>query len=153
MLAECLTKCPDDQWAQPVGTYPFWMVAYHALCYTDVYLAKNNRSWKPDKGTKGGPPALHPTGRKELSEEFPSRQFEREELLRYTGMIRLRIAEALKAETAQTLAGPTGFFWVPGTRAEMYPYNLRHLAHHTGQLTAFLRRCGVKTGWVFGGWK
>lgn len=148
MMTECIRQCPDGRWESAVGTMPFWMVAYHALCFTDCYLAKSNKAWKPDRGVRGGPPALHPKGRKELSEQFPSRKFERDELLRYAAICEQKLEEALAAETAKSLAGPSGFSWITGPRVEVYLYNLRHLAHHGGQLSAFLRRVGVQTKWV-----
>jgi len=147
MLRECILKCPSKHWETPVGTWPFWMVAYHTLCFTDFYLAPKKSAWKPDKGTRLAP-GLHPKGLQELWAERPSRKFERDELVRYVDVVKQKAVAALAAETAKSLKGSSGFHWITGPRTDTYFYNLRHLAHHTGQLTCFLWRIGVKTRWV-----
>jgi len=147
MMQECISKCPAAQWEAPVGRYPFWLVAYHALCYVDVYLSNSNESWEPETGPTG----LHPKGVEELSEEYPSRRFEQPELLRYIEECRDKLRTAMAAETDASLAGPSGFPRHTFSRAELHIYNLRHLAHHGGQLSAFLRRVGVETAWVKSG--
>ncbi len=153
MLRQCLERCPPEHWDGLIAKYPFWMVAYHTLCFDDCYLAPSDAAWVPSTGPGG----FHPAGRAELEEEYPSRRFERDELLRYADFVRDRLrrvlGEGTEGETAGSLAGPSGFPWLPFTRAELHLYNLRHIQHHTGQLTAFLRRVGVETGWVKSGWK
>ena len=57
----------------------------------------------------------------------------------------------LDAETEGSLGGPSGFARRAFSRLEMHLYNLRHIQHHTGQLSAFLRRAGVDTRWVGAG--
>lgn len=148
MLEDCVRKCPDAAWGEPIAKYPFWMVVYHTLCYTDLYLAPSNRAWKPDKGKRGGPPGLHPKGKQELAEEYPSREFAREELLRYIEIVRGRLDEALGRETGKSLAGSSGFSWIEPARADTYLYNLRHLCHHVGQLSAFLHKRQISARWV-----
>lgn len=151
MLGECIERCPEEHWATPVGTLPFWEVAYHALCWTDMYLSPRLSAWRADKGTKNGDTPLHPTGRKEMWNEHPSRRFERAELRRYVQIVREKLDESLSRETAASLKGSSGFRWIKGPRAETYLYNLRHLSHHVGQLSAFLWRQGVATKWVRAG--
>lgn len=155
MLAECIAACPDAHWdgspPDVVGTLPFWEVAYHTLCFADCYMSPSNEAFQAEiAGRREG---FHPRGMEELSEEHPSRRMEREELRRYVVFCRERAARALGGETAESLAGPSGFSWVPMTRAEMHLYNLRHVAHHTGQLTAYLRRVGKQTRWCKVGWR
>ncbi len=161
MLEECLERCPDRLWDQPVGTLPFWEVVYHALCWTDLYLSTSKEAWRPPEATGAsrigasrakqanaltGP--LHPTGIQEMWGKHPSRRFEREELLRYAAICKKKTRSVLAAETDRTLAGPSGFRWIKGPRAEGHLYNLRHLAGHVGQLTGFLWKHGVATKWV-----
>jgi hypothetical protein len=143
MLESCVRACPDNRFDGPelIARYPFWMVVYHTLCYVDCYLCRDNDSWTPH-------PVFHPAGRAELEEEFPSRRFERDELLAYLELCRQRVQDLIGAESAESLAGPSGFGHLPFSRCELHLYSLRHAAHHTGQLTAFLRRAGVETRWV-----
>lgn len=146
MLRRAIEACPPARWTKPVGVWPFWLVVYHTLCYVDCYSAPSNRAWKPH-------PTFHPKGRKELQDEYPSRQFSKEEMLAYLALCRETVSDALARETPTSLKRASGFSWLKFTRAEVYPYNLRHLAHHTGQLTAALRKGGKKVGWVKAGWE
>lgn len=144
MLRTSVERCPDAAWKKKVGNWPFWLVAYHVLCFVDLYSAKSNKEWKPHA-------EFHPRGRRELLDPRPSRAFTREEVLGYCDYVAEQLRESVSRETVKSLAGPTGFHWVPGTRMEHHIYNLRHLAHHTGQLTSALRRVKRNVGWDMGG--
>jgi hypothetical protein len=72
-------------------------------------------------------------------------------MVEYAAFCRERARGVFEAETAAMLEGPTGFSWLPFSRAEGHIYNLRHIQHHAGQLSAFLRRAGVDTKWVRSG--
>jgi hypothetical protein len=156
MLRMCLDKCPPEQWDGIIGKYPFWQVAYHTLCYADCYCSVTNEHWEPRQGGTGPTGNLHPKGRTELEEEYPSRRFSKEELIGYCGLCLDIVRAAVARETDASLAGESGFSWLKMPRAEVYIYSLRHIQHHTGQLRAHLRRTGVdttETGWVGRGWR
>jgi hypothetical protein len=146
MLKECLQKCPHEHSDGLVAKYPFWMVAYHTLCFIDVYLSPRDVDWIPQA-------EFHPKGRQELEDEFPSRRFTLEELLKYCEFCHEKMKKTLLAESEDVLAGPSGFPRRQFTRAELHLYNLRHIQHHTGQMTAFLRKIAIDTNWVGTGWK
>lgn len=143
MVEECVRKCPAERWGDAVGRWPFWEVAYHTLCFADLYLAPGEAAWKPGK--------FQPQGMSELRDEHPSRRFEQSELVEYSAFCRARAREIFAEETPASLAGPSGFHWLPFSRAEAHMYNLRHIQHHAGQLSAFLRRAHVETKWVRSG--
>lgn len=165
MLHECIVKCPHDHWRSRIAKYPFWHVAYHTLCFVDCYLSKSNEEFQRLLCVRAEENAanpetnvnFHPAEMNELSEEYPSREFNREELLAYARFCRTKIHEVLgdtpASETADSLQSPSGFSWLPFTRAELHIYNARHVQHHAGQLAAFLRKVGVDTAWVKRGWK
>ena len=96
MAGDCLRKCPAEHWDSPVAKYPFWQVAYHALCFVDFYLSPGEQAFAPR-------PELHPRGLAEMDDEYPSRRFEREELLAYVTLCRQKVAAALAAETEESL--------------------------------------------------
>lgn len=148
MLDECVRACPDRHWEGLIAKYPSWQVAYHTLCFVDLYLSPDDASWRARLGERG----LHPRGRRELDDEHPSRRFDQAELIEYIGICRRKLHEAMGAETAESLAGASGFPRLAFSRAELHLYNLRHIQHHTGQLGAFLRKVGVGTAWVKSGW-
>jgi hypothetical protein len=149
MLKDCLQKCPAEHWDGAIAKYPFWQVAYHALCYVDVYLSPDNAAWQP----RTGPGGLHPKGRAELEDEYPSRRFEKSELAEYLAICRQKVHDALAAETPASLAAGSGFAHLPFSRAELHLYNLRHVQHHVGQLSAYIHRLDLSAGWVKSGWR
>ncbi len=140
-LRACIEVCPEPHWRGTIGRYPFWHVAFHALMFVDCYLAPGNDAFVPRL-------EFLPAGRAELEEEFPSREMSRAELLRYADALLTEVAPGVERETEASLAGPSGFSHLPISRAELHVYNLRHVQHHTGQLSAFLRRAGVDVRWV-----
>ena len=148
MVNDCVEKCPDAHWGGNVAKYPFWQVAYHTLCFVDFYLATDGDTFqfRPD---------LHPDGWSELKDEHPSRRFEKDELRRYVIICRDRARETIAAETAESLAGPSGIKFRKCSRLELHIYNLRHIQHHTGQLSAFLRRVdpSIDPEWFSHSWK
>lgn len=161
MLQACIQKCPPEHWEGLIAKYPFWMVAYHTLCFADLYLSPGEEVWQPRTGAGG----LHPQGWAELDEEYPSRRFSQPELEAYAALCG-GLADVVLGgagtpgcdgryaipETEESLAGPSGFSRLAFSRAELHLYNLRHIQHHTGQLSAFLRKVGVDTRWVRSGW-
>jgi uncharacterized damage-inducible protein DinB len=144
MLRSCIELCPKSRWNAKVGNWPYWLVVYHTLCFVDLYSARSNREWRPRE-------EFHPKGRKELRDEYPSRRFTQAEMLAYCDYCVEAVRASVARETMKSLAGPTGFAWVPGTRMEHHIYNMRHVSHHMGQLSASLRRVKEKVPWVSSG--
>ena len=66
---------------------------------------------------------------------------------------------SLAAETEESLQSPSGLRGRPTTRGELHIYNLRHVQHHVGQLSAFLRRVDPTLNdskgppWIGTGWR
>lgn len=148
MLHECIRDCPQEHWDGPIAKYPFWQVAYHTLCFVDFYLAPSESDFRPRE-------QLHPRGMDELNDEYPSRRFTQAELLDYVSICRQKLRDVIGSESAERLAGPSGFSRLKFSRAELHLYGMRHVQHHTGQLGVFLRRVGigVEANWVRSGWR
>ncbi len=141
MLEECVRACPARKWTARVGKYSFWHVAYHTLYCTDVYTVVTEAAWRQHA-------RFHPGGASDVEDEYPSRVMTRRELVDYVAHVRRKVRASVRRETKASLRGPAGFPWLTFTRAELHLYNLRHIQHHVGQLTAFLRRAKVQTSWV-----
>ncbi len=150
MMNLCLQKCPPEHWDGKVARYPFWQVAYHTLCFLDLYLTPTEKAFQLRD--------VHPGGWSEFNDEYPSRRFERQELSDYAAICLKKIRDVIMSETQGSLEGPSGHHRLAFSRAELHLYNIRHVQHHTGQLTAFLRRADesmqdlesipwTKTGW------
>jgi hypothetical protein len=83
----------------------------------------------------------------------------RDETLSYVSICRQKAHDSLTAETPEALAGPSGFSWYKCSRGELHVINIRHVQHHTGQLSAYLRRvdaaCRDRRAlpWVASGWR
>lgn len=149
MLEQCIDVCPADHWDVRIATYPFWQVVYHTLCFLDCYLTPSNDEFKRLVEARAHEPFNpQPRGMAELEDEYPSRRFTREEMLAYAAFCREKLDTTMEVETDASLAGASGFSWLTFTRAELHLHNLRHVQHHTGQLTASLRRVAVETRWV-----
>lgn len=143
MLSECIEICPAEAWEEKVGNNAFWFVAYHTLCYVDLYLSPSNDAFQRREfhNREGDNAFLPPEGV----------TFSRQQTSDYLAACRRKAAEMFAAETVESLQRESGFPWVPFTRGELHLYNLRHVQHHTGQLTAFLRKRGLQPAWVGSG--
>ena len=148
MLHDCVTNCPPEHWGGKIANYPFWQVAYHTLSYTDLYLSQSEEAFQP----RSFHPAQAPGA---LFDDEPVRPqgFTQDEILDYLAVCRQKAVDALAAETGGSLQRPCAFRRRAFSRGELYIYNLRHVQHHAGQLSAYLRRLGVDSRWVGSGWK
>jgi uncharacterized damage-inducible protein DinB len=136
MLRDCIEKCPHEHWSGPtsrIAKYEFWHVVHHTLSCADGYLSRDEHEFVPR-------PEFHPAGVSDIENEYPSRMFKKAEMLDYLMVCLRKLREAIPMETEQSLRGPSGFSWVKVSRAELHLYNIRHVMHHTGMLSAFLRR-------------
>lgn len=153
MLAAAIHSADDDVWLAPVGKRAYWEGAFHTAFYTHLYLAKDLDSFEglPDfagpnsagLGRRAEPP---------FDPIDPGPPVDRRRTLEYVCAAYAKLTRSLAAETAATLAGASGFFWLPFTRAELYFYNGRHIQHHTGQLHTTLRQRGIEPQWKGTGW-
>ena len=149
MLGRCIRFADEAAWESPVAKFPYWHVAYHTLYCTDLYLAPGEKEFRP--------PAFHQPDSNFLGNQpWPpykkvtvERPYEKAEVLAYVEACRGRVRTTLEAETEVTLAGASGFSWLPFNRLDLHLYNIRHVQHHTGQLAAVLRRLtGKGVTWV-----
>ena len=152
-LGQCVAACPPDLWFERVGDDPYWYVAYHALYFADYYLSANDAAFRPrdfhreDEELLGPPPwpSAAPPGREVA--------YTPEVLGGYVGHCRHKATDSIAAETAASLAGPSGFPRRDVSRLEMHVYNVRHIQHHAAQLSLRLRwATGNGIDWRGTGW-
>jgi hypothetical protein len=147
MLNDCVRKCPQEHWEGRIGNDTFRQVAYHTLFYVDFYFSPNEVAFTPRD--------LHLRGGDERFSTAASTGLAKDETLSYLAVCRQKARETLASETAESLQGASGFSRLPFSRGELHVYNLRHVQHHTGQLSAYLRRI-IEDGerwWVATGWR
>jgi hypothetical protein len=137
MLADAIEQCPDGAWDRPVANLKFCQAAFHVLFYTDLYLEPSIAKFREQSFHIEH--AEFFAGYEELEPRAPARTYDKSSLLRYLEHCREKIGRSLAKETAESLAGPSGFDRLTFSRAELYLYNLRHLQHHAAQLMLRLR--------------
>jgi uncharacterized damage-inducible protein DinB len=142
MLKNCVAQCPQEQWESKVANDTFRQVAYHTLFFVDLYLSPSMEAFTMrELNLRGG----------DERQPVASQGLNREDTLAYVTLCQEKVVRTLSAETAATLGGPTGFPWLTFSRAELHVYSVRHIQHHTGALSAFLRRLGVDVPWTKSG--
>jgi hypothetical protein len=148
MMHHCIKACPPKHWEGKIANATFRQVAYHTLFFVDLYLSPSADSFElRDLHRRGG------------DERGPtvSCGLNKKETLAYLDTCRRKAKKTLMSETAKILQGLSGFRKF--SRAELHIYNIRHIQHHTGQLSAYLRRLDPtltdsKTlPWVGSGWR
>ena len=140
-MKEAIELCPDELWVG--GTHPrnFWRIAYHALFYTDLYLAQNEQAFEPWEKHRpecrvlwGDPPAEDP--------------YSREDVLAYLEGLN----ETVKSRIASLDldASETGYDWYPKSmnKLDHVVMNVRHLQEHIGQLRDRLINAGFEPDWI-----
>jgi hypothetical protein len=142
MLREAIELCPEELWVGAEYCNPFWRVAYHTLFYAHLYVQASEeefQSWpKHRESTRmlslrsAEEPALTP--------------YSKADILEYHDFCCAEVA----AKVLETkLDSDSGFYWLPFNKFELQLYNIRHIQHHTGQLTDRLRDASdVGVRWV-----
>jgi hypothetical protein len=143
MLRAAVTHADQATWRAFVGQFPFWHVAYHTLYHTDLYLSRDEASFRPQPFHREHYDRLGPVAWAPPSTVVADQPYAQDLMAAYVDTCVAKAKGETEAETDATLAGPSGFSWLPFTRLEAHLYNLRHVQHHTGQLAAALRRQGA----------
>lgn len=151
MLEQCVRACPPEYWEGRIAKGTFRWVAYHTLFWVDLYLSPGDED---DFVLR----EFHHRGGDERG-DAPCPGLSQDETLAYAVICRQKLHEALAAETAESLQARCGISFRKITRGELHIYNLRHVQHHTGQLSAFLRRVDPALSdrkalpWIETGWR
>lgn len=150
MMNQCVEACQPEHWEGKIASDTFRQIAYHTLFAADLYLSPNEEAFKPREFHQQGGDDRNPTVSVGLTKD---------ETLSYLAICREKAIETLASETPQSLQGPSGFSWRQFSRGELHVYNIRHVQHHTGQLSAYLRRVDQvlkdpkALPWVATGWR
>lgn len=145
MLQHLIEKCPESLWLESTALTPFWQVAYHALYYTHIYLQPSENeyiSWDKERGESHILSQVIPWD--------PSRKphvgapYSQAELLEY---LQFCFQQVEKQLPRMDWDAPSGFSWLPFSKAELHLYNIRHLQQHVGELSERLGRTGIEIPW------
>ena len=131
MLKQAILKCPEELWNDERDQNRFWLLAYHAIFYTHLYLQPTGAEFTPwEKGRENvqfmGRLPWPPHEAVEIGEPYS-----KEEILEYLALCE----EQVKIQTPRLDSdAPSGFDWIPHNKLELQLYNIRHLQQHTGEL-------------------
>lgn len=149
MLRTAIDTCPDDLWDASVGRHAFWLIAYHTMFYTDLYLRGTEEGFEPPEFAR--PDEHYFEGRADASDEpiELGEPYTREQLLAYHADCVARVEATVPRETDEDLAADVPLEWIPFSRFELHLYNIRHIQHHVAQLSLELKfQTGVGVEWV-----
>jgi hypothetical protein len=142
MLRQAVLKCPEAAWDDAQGRKRFWLVTYHALFYTHLYLSDNLNKFKPWEKYRQG---IHRLGSSAEKAEI-GEPYSREEMLEFLEVCR---KTAVDQVSSLDLEAESGFEWLPFNKLELQLYNIRHLQHHAAELIEWLgASAGIDVDWV-----
>jgi hypothetical protein len=149
-----IARCPDASWDKPVAKLKFCQVAFHTVFCADLYLQPGeNRDVFRSQPFHVEHAAVF-RDYEELEDREQVLMYGKPFVLEYLQQVRRKAQEAIARESAEVLAGPSGFSWRKCSRAELHVYNIRHIQHHAAQLSLRLRLdAGVEIPWVSHAWK
>ena len=150
MLREAIELCPDAEWASGDYTNAFWQVAYHAIYFTHLYLMPREEDFRPWSGHQAGnqnPDGI--AGPPDPKSDLPliPTAYTKAQVIAYLDECFAMVDGAVDALDLDSPV--SGFHWYRMSKLEHQLVNLRHLAHHTGQLADRVR-ASAKQGvrWV-----
>lgn len=150
MLAQCVRRCPESLWDSKLAELTVRQIAYHTLFFVDLYLTSSADAFMLRE--------LHRVGGDER-EPVNSPGLDQATTLDYLDICLDKLRSVMASESEAIWKGPSGFNWYPFTRAELHLINLRHVQHHTGQLSSHLRRLvpdcrgHSELKWISSGWR
>ncbi|MEM8496067.1 MAG: DinB family protein [Planctomycetota bacterium] len=140
MLEAGIVQCPDATWLDETHGPAGWRLAFHTLHFTDAYLSKgwddHELAGFAEQGAFLFEPWTKPDG---AVFPVPDVTYDKPTLRGYLAEVQ---AKAGRVIDALDLDEPSPFTHIDGTRVDVLIYNLRHAAHHAGQLALLARRAG-----------
>ena len=142
MLRLAILQCPAARWDDPRGRKKFWLVAYHVLFYTHLYLHDGLAHFKPWVKHRQD---IHRLGSSAEKAETGD-PYSQEEMLEFLEVCRKTMVDQV---SLLDLEAESGFEWLPFNKLELQLYNIRHLQHHTAELIEWLgANAGIDVDWV-----
>jgi hypothetical protein len=146
MLKLAITACPDSAWHNAADGNRFWHIAYHTLFYVAFYLSPSEEQavlWDKCRPYYEDLGKLHDVPEYDVNNNIP---YSKDELYEFMDFILARLDVAFEEVP---LDAPSGFPWISFDKLQLHIYNLRHLQHHTGQLSERIKQLtGKGVAWV-----
>ena len=143
MLKDAIEKCPDEVWNDEHFTNRYWQVAYHVLFYAHLYLhadEKSVRRWPWHEARVQYPSGLgHPRAKVDASLPRVAEPYSKAQMLEAWAACDGMVDAAI--DSFDLDAAECGFPWYRMGKLEHQLVNIRHIQHHTAQLSDRLRAC------------
>lgn len=122
----------DKAWAQPHPDMPVNQVVFHTLFFTDLYLNHGDDGFREQQFHRDNPGLFQDY--EELEDQIQTNLYDRDACRAYLGYCREKADATLRGESAEVLAGDSGYPRRGLSRVELHVYNIRHIQHHAAQL-------------------
>lgn len=151
-LSVCIDECPEAAWDAPVANLAFCQAVFHTLFYADFHLGHNAESLRQQPFHRANEAFFRDY--EELEDRKQELFYDKPSIAAYMKFCRRKASEVIAAETADTLSARCGFERLSFSRAELHIYNIRHIQHHSAQLSLRLRLdANTNIPWVRAGWR
>jgi len=149
MLRSAIEACPEDLWDRTTDHNRFWVLAYHTLFFTHLYLSPSEEDFEPWDRQVEGHSGYGRAGLGDWTKLAPEDVFTKADVLAYCDYVSGRVSELVEATPFDA---SSGFYWLKFSKGETHLYNLRHIQHHAGQLMDRLRQeTDIGSKWVADG--
>jgi hypothetical protein len=150
----CVVRCPEQSWNECVAKWKFCQAAFHAVFFADLYLQPTDDVEAFKRQVFHVEHKADFRDYEELQDRPQVLLYEKAFVLDYLQHVRRKAQETSARESADVLAGGSGFHWRKCSRAELHVYNIRHVQHHAAQLSLRLRLdSALDIPWVGHAWK
>jgi len=150
MLREAVERCPDAIWDDPGHRNRTWQIAYHALFFARYYGGRDERFddfWEGHQRETQNPDGI--AGEPDPTRNLPllPRPYTKAEVLAACDHCVAGVDAAVDA--LDLGAAQCGFPWYPIPKLEHQLVNIRHIQHHTGQISERIRTAAdIGIRWV-----
>jgi hypothetical protein len=131
MFEDAIALCPDYLWTavlwndtDDVRYGQFWFVAFHTLCWLDIFLTGSEEGFAP-------PPPFTRTA-------LPEQPYTKEQIRVYVSHCRSKCRATIKALTEEQAHQRCVFGWMEPSFLELQLYSMRHVQEHAAQLSLVL---------------
>ncbi|MBC7614747.1 MAG: DinB family protein [Pedobacter sp.] len=138
MLENAINACPDHLWD---SESQFWCKSYHTLFYLDYYSSTEPENFRP--------PAPFTLSEFDSSGILPERVYSKVELINYLQFARQKCYQLITGLTNKIAEHRFINVARDYSMLEIIVYNMRHVQHHTAQLSLLLKQGECESpGWI-----
>jgi hypothetical protein len=151
MLKDAIEQCPDEVWLDERFGNRYWQIAYHVLYYAHLYLHVDTHGvqrWPWHQARVQHPSGLlNAHAKVDASLPVFADPYSRAQALEVWAICDGMVDAAI--DSFDLDAAECGFPWYRMGKLEHQFVNIRHIQHHTGQLTDRLRAAAdIGVPWV-----